>query len=205
MLDKWTSVLIDVSGCGHRHSTQHGPGVVTLGHLRAFIRAIVSTARLQAGVHLERLGEEPRENPDWFFKGSSGPNPSGCHRSINWHSFVYQARPVAGEVTERIRWPTHLQAKDRADIVSADQTKNLIDKCESASLSKMKELRGWNLGWWSMSFRRIVSQQRTGVLSYCTLKVILKRNRRMCPECKDDGSNQSTDLTSNQLNNQRTS
>lgn len=45
-------------------------------------------------------------------------------------------------MTERIRWPTHLQAKDRADIVSADQTKNLIDKCESASLSKMKELRG---------------------------------------------------------------
>lgn len=104
--------------------------------------------------------------------------------------YVYQ-KEVSGEVKEQIIWPTQnvMEAVGRKDIFNArkeaGRTNEFTNSCESATLSRMKGeggVEGRGGGKLEMakneglvkSSRWMVSQQRTGLISYCMLKEIMK-------------------------------
>lgn len=107
--------------------------------------------RLHASMYPEQLDEHAAEI-SLALQGSSCSHPWRCHRSIKWHSFLYQVTQVsekwnsgsAANSTVTEEW----QTMDRADISAIredGQTKDSTDNSESALLSRMKEL-GETLG-----------------------------------------------------------
>lgn len=117
------------------------------------------------------------------------PNFPFIHdRSERVDQLAYSAVMEAGEAMD---WADTISA-----ITTAGQTKNFTDNCESALLSRMKEL-GIEL-WGGIkkrklikSSRHMVNQQRLGVISYCLLMEMMNRRpdcQWVCLEYMDDYS-----------------